>query len=102
MRERSIGIQELHANLGRCLDEVRGGTTLLLTDGEHRVARLIPEPAAGPAGGGPPIAWSGRRLKKAKDSDRYKSANCAQTRPVFYGFLRLARGKVIPEPLAKS
>ena len=32
---------------------------------------------------------------RRKDSDRYKSANCAQTRPVFYGFLRLARGKVI-------
>ena len=46
MRERSIGIQELHANLGSCLDEVRRGTTLLLTDGEHRVARLIPEPDA--------------------------------------------------------
>ena len=47
MRERRIGIQELHANLSRCLDEVRRGTTLLLTDGEHRVARLVPEPDAG-------------------------------------------------------
>ena len=35
MRERSIGIQELHASLGRRLDEVRRGTTLLLTNGEH-------------------------------------------------------------------
>ena len=33
-----------------------------------------------------------------QDSDRYKLANCTQTRPVFYGFLRLARGKVIPSP----
>ena len=68
MQERSIGIQELHANLGRCLDEVRRGTTLLLTDGERRVARLIPEPDAGASAGGLPIAWSGRRLKKTKPS----------------------------------
>ena len=75
MRERRIGIQELHANLGRCLDEVRRGTTLLLTDGEHRVARvarLIPEPAAGASRGGLPIAWSGRRLKKTKPRARLR------------------------------
>lgn len=72
MRERSIGIQELHANLGRYLDEVRRGTTLLLTDGEHRVARLIPEPGASASGGGLPIAWSGRRLKKTKPRARLR------------------------------
>ena len=72
MRERSIGIQELHANLGRCLDEVRRGTTLLLTDGEHRVARLIPEPGAGALRGEPPIAWSGRRLKKTRPRARLR------------------------------
>ena len=75
MRERSIGIQELHANLGRCLDEVRRGTTLLLTDGEHRVARLIPEPDADPSGGGLPIAWSGRRLKKTKPRARLRGGD---------------------------
>ena len=47
MQERRIAIQELHANLSRCLDEVRRGTTLLLTDGERRVARLIPEADVG-------------------------------------------------------
>ena len=72
MRERRIAIQELHANLGRCLDEVRSGTTLLLTDGEHRVARLVPEPPAGASRGGFPIAWSGRRLKKTKPRARLR------------------------------
>ena len=72
MPERCIGIQELHANLGRCLDEVRHGTTLLLTDGDHRVARLIPEPGAGVSDHGPPIAWSGRRLKKTKPRARLR------------------------------
>ena len=43
MRERHIEIQELHANLSGCLEEVQHGTTLLLTDGEHRVARIVPE-----------------------------------------------------------
>ena len=72
MRERRIGIQELHANLGRCLDEVRCGTTLLLKDGGRRVARLIPEPAAGASQGELPIAWSGRRLKKARPRARLR------------------------------
>ena len=72
MRERRIGIQELHANLSRCLDEVRRGTTLLLTDGEHRVARLIPEAVAGGSDEGLPVAWSGRRLKKTKPRARLR------------------------------
>ena len=42
MRERRIAIQELEGNLSTCLDEVRSGTTLLLTDGRKRVARLVP------------------------------------------------------------
>ncbi|MCY4509173.1 MAG: hypothetical protein OXG35_19760 [Acidobacteria bacterium] len=56
MRERHIGIQELHANLSRCLDEVRHGTTLLLTDGEHRVARLIREAVVGASDEGLSVA----------------------------------------------
>ena len=72
MRERRIGIQELRTNLGRCLDEVRRGTTLLLTDGERRVARLIPAPDAGASGGGLAIAWSGRRLKKTRPRARLR------------------------------
>ena len=31
----------------------------------------------------------------AKASDRYKVANCVQAQPDFYGFRRLAHGKVI-------
>ena len=46
MSERRVAVGELQANLSRCLDEVRGGTTLLVTDGGERVARLIPEPEA--------------------------------------------------------
>ena len=70
MRERRVGIQELEANLNGCLDEVRSGTTLLLTDGGHRVARLIPEPGMSESKDGPAIAWSGRRLKKTKPKAR--------------------------------
>ncbi len=66
MRERCIGVEELEANLSTCLAEVRSGTTLLLTDGGQRVARLVPEPGASESKDGPAIAWSGRRLKKTK------------------------------------
>ena len=72
MRERRIGIHELEANLTGCLKEVRSGTTLLLTDGEHRVARLVPEQQRSESKNGPAIAWSGRRLKKAKPKARLK------------------------------
>ncbi len=42
LQERRIGIGELKADLGTYLDEVRKGTTLLLTDGGHQVARFVP------------------------------------------------------------
>ncbi|MCY4634757.1 MAG: hypothetical protein OXG04_09690 [Acidobacteria bacterium] len=78
MRERPIGVQELKANLSGCLEEVRNGTTLLLTDGGDRVARLIPEPeaakqaqAALDAAG---IAWSGKRPRKRKPSVRLRGS----------------------------
>jgi len=70
MRERRVGIQELEGNLSACLDEVRSGTTLLVTDGGHRVARLIPEPEVSESKNGPAIAWSGRRLRKTKPKAR--------------------------------
>jgi len=72
MRERRVGIQELEANLSGCLDEVRGGATLLLTDGEHRVARLIPELGLSESKDGPAITWSGRRLKKTRPQARLR------------------------------
>ena len=72
MRERRIRIQELKTNPSECLEEVRSGTTLLLTDGEHRVARLIPEPRASDSTSSPAIAWSGRRLKKTKPKARLR------------------------------
>ncbi len=66
------GVQELKANLRGRLEEVRNGTTLLLTDGGHRVARLIPEPGASESKDAPEIAWSGRRLKKTKPKARLR------------------------------
>ena len=66
MQERRVGIRELEENLNEWLDEVRSGTTLVLTDGEHRVARLIPEPTESQTKDAAAIAWSGRRLKKKK------------------------------------
>lgn len=72
MQERHVGIQELEANLNGCLAEVQGGTTLLLTDGGRRVARLIPEPSASEANEGPAIAWSGRPLRKRRPKARLR------------------------------
>ncbi|MCY4075259.1 MAG: hypothetical protein OXH04_07515 [Acidobacteria bacterium] len=72
MRERRIAIQELEGNLRTCLDEVRSGTTLLLTDGPKRVARLVPEPEASDSTEEPTIAWSGRRLKKTRPKARLR------------------------------
>ena len=76
MRERRVAVEELEADPSGCLERVRNGTTLLVTDGEERVARLIPESeavkqarAALDAAG---IAWSGRRLKKRKPSVRLR------------------------------
>ncbi|MYD70040.1 MAG: hypothetical protein F4W89_04725 [Acidobacteria bacterium] len=72
MRERCIEIHELETNPAGCLEEVRNGTTLLLTDGEHRVARLVPELQRSESTSGPTIASSGRRLKKVKPKARLK------------------------------
>ena len=72
MQERRVRIQELETNPIKCLEEVRNGTTLLLTDGGHRVARLIPEMGAHDSNDKPAIAWSGRRLKKTKPKARLR------------------------------
>lgn len=72
MRERSIGIRELEANLTGCLEEVRSGTTLLLTEGERRFARLVPEQQRSESRNGSPITRSRRRLKKIKPKARLK------------------------------
>lgn len=72
MRERRIRIQELETNPSGCLEEVMSGTMLLLTDGEHRVARLIPEPEASDSKNYPAISWSGRRLRNTKPKARLR------------------------------
>ncbi len=43
MKERNIEIGELQADLSGWLREVRQGTTLLVTDGERRLVRIVPE-----------------------------------------------------------
>ena len=72
MQERHVEVQELQRNLSRCLDEVRRGTTLLLTDGEHRVARLIPEPESSRLKGNVPIEPGRGRLKMTKPRARLR------------------------------
>ena len=72
MRERRIGIRELEANLNTLLHEVRSGTTLVLTDRGHAVARLTAASGANDSEPSPTIAWSGRRLKKRKPKARLR------------------------------
>jgi prevent-host-death family protein len=69
MRERRVGIRELKSKLSECIQEVKRGTTVVVTDHGRRVARIIPETdsteqklAALKASG--TIVWSGRQLKK--------------------------------------
>ena len=72
MRERRGGIPELEGNLGAYLEEVRSGTTLLVTEGGRRIARLIPELGASKFRNGPAIVWSGQRLRKTKPKARLR------------------------------
>ena len=72
MGERRVGIQELGANLSICLEQVRRGDTLVVTDGGRAVARLIPEPGANDSRASAAIAWSGRPLKKRKPKARLR------------------------------
>ena len=72
MQERHIEIQELRRNLSKCLDEVRRGTTLRLTDGEQPVARLVPEPESSKSKGNLPIEQGRGRLKVAKPRARLR------------------------------
>ena len=70
MRERRIGMQELEANLRGCLEEVRRGTTLLLTDGGHRVARVNPGTGSDRVEG-----WPGNRVERtAAEEDQAQGA----------------------------
>lgn len=66
MSERQIGIWELRRNLGKCLQEVRHGTTLLLTNRGHQVARIIPEPETDESGEVFPITRGRGKLKVTK------------------------------------
>lgn len=70
-RERRIGIRELKSTLSECIREAKSGRTIVVTDHGQPVVRIIPEgislrervEALRDAGA---IAWSGRRLRRAK------------------------------------
>ena len=77
MKERVIGIRQLHARLSECLREVKKGATIVVTDHGRRVARIVPE-AESPddrlralrnVGA---ILWSDRRLGKTKPVARIR------------------------------
>ena len=71
MQERHIEIQELRRSPSRCLDEVRRGTTLRLTDGQQPpVARLVPEPESSKSKGNLPIQRSRGKLKMTRPGAR--------------------------------
>ena len=69
--EKRIGIRELKSTLSECVREVKSGRTIVITEHGQPVARIIPEAislqerveALRKAGA---IAWSGRRLRRAK------------------------------------
>jgi prevent-host-death family protein len=73
--ERRIGIRELKSTLSECVREVKAGRTIVVTDHGQPVARIIPEAvslrervdALRKTG---TIAWSGRRLRRAKPAGR--------------------------------
>jgi prevent-host-death family protein len=76
-REKRIGIRELKSTLSECVREVRAGRTIVVTDHGLPVARIIPEgvslrervDALRKAGA---IAWSGRRLRRAKPAGKVR------------------------------
>ena len=71
MAERRVGIRELKAKLSECIHEVKNGSTIVVTEHGHAVARMIPQDASlqerlmflVQAG---VISWSGRPLKPMK------------------------------------
>jgi prevent-host-death family protein len=71
MREKRVGIRELKSTLSECVRQVKSGCTIVVTEHGQPVARIIPEAislterveALRKAG---TIAWSGRRLRRAK------------------------------------
>jgi antitoxin (DNA-binding transcriptional repressor) of toxin-antitoxin stability system len=73
-REKRIGIRELKSTLSECVREVRAGRTIVVTDHGQPI---IPEAvslrerveALRKAG---TIAWSGRRLRRAKPAGKVR------------------------------
>jgi len=71
MQERRVGIRELKSKLSECVREVKGGTTIVVTDHGKGVARLIPESYSleerlEALKSSSMISWSGRRLRKSR------------------------------------
>lgn len=75
MKERTVGIRELKANLSECVRNVKMGAVIVVTEHGRRVARMVPEAhslderleALKNAGA---ILWSGRRLGRTKPDVR--------------------------------
>ena len=79
MAERQIGIRELKSKLSECVREVKNGGTVVVTEHGRPVVRMIadtsslPERLAALTQAGS-IAWSGRRLKRAKPVARVRGS----------------------------
>jgi prevent-host-death family protein len=75
--EKRVGIRELKSTLSECVREVKSGKTIVVTEHGQPVARLVPEgmslrdrvEALRRAGA---IAWSGRRLRRAKPAGKVR------------------------------
>lgn len=70
MQERQIGVWELRRNLGKCLEEIRHGRTLLLTNHGRQVARLVPAPDLEASVEESPIIKGRGKLKARKPKAR--------------------------------
>jgi len=78
MPERRVGIRELKSKLSECVREVKGGSTIVVTDHGKSVARLVPEANSleerveilRDSG---LLLWSGRRLRRSQPVARRRS-----------------------------
>ena len=75
MEQRRVGIRELKSKLSEFMREVKGGSTIVVTEHGRGVARLVPElhsleqrmQTLRDAG---IIFWSGRRLRRSRPEVR--------------------------------
>lgn len=75
--ERRVGIRELKSTLSECVREVKSGLTIVVTERGQPVARIMPEAISlvvrvGALRKAGAIAWSGRRLRRAKPAGKVR------------------------------